>query len=342
MDFDRHCAEIVAQTELLTGALEGADLRAPVPSCPGWSLGMLLRHIGGGHRWATEMVRTRATGFLPDDQIRDVAGDDSGPVPAEWLLSGAKEFAGALREAGPDTEVWAVFHYHTMTFWARRFANETTVHRADAMLAAGVPFSVDPAMALEGIEEWLELDALPEHFDITPEKRDLLGPGRTLVLAATDADAAWFLDLTGDVIQWRRGVSPAAVTVRAPLKELVLLVYRRASPADVEVEGDRELLDFWLSHVAFGWSARASAATVSSRPGNRCSNSARRRRTYVPFPASRCTIRPASRSARQWCVFVDFATGIGKDEHARSVSDGSAASSASTARRCGSASARNT
>jgi hypothetical protein len=37
IDFDRYCAEIVAQTALLTAYLDDADLGLPAPSCPGWS-----------------------------------------------------------------------------------------------------------------------------------------------------------------------------------------------------------------------------------------------------------------------------------------------------------------
>src|SRR6476661_5281146 len=48
MDFNRHCAEIVAQTALLTGYLDGADLRRPVPTCPGWNASQLMRHVDGG------------------------------------------------------------------------------------------------------------------------------------------------------------------------------------------------------------------------------------------------------------------------------------------------------
>ena len=58
MDFERHCAEIVTQTELLTEGLTGVDLTARVPSCPEWSLGGLLRHLGGAHAWIEEIVLT--------------------------------------------------------------------------------------------------------------------------------------------------------------------------------------------------------------------------------------------------------------------------------------------
>jgi uncharacterized protein (TIGR03083 family) len=252
MDFARHCTEIVTQTDLFVRDAGGADLRAPVPSCPGWTLGALARHVDGGHRWAEGIVRTRASTFPDDAIVRDVLGDDSGPLPAGRLREGADGLAAALRAAGPDTEVWGPFHFRSTTFWARRFAHETLMHRADAALAAGTPFVVQPEVALDAVDEWMELDVLPQHFDIRPGKRDLLAPGRTVALEATDVDAAWFVDLTGPLITWRRGTGAAAVTVRAPLTELLLLIYRRRDGAGPEVDGDAALLDLWLGHVAFG------------------------------------------------------------------------------------------
>jgi uncharacterized protein (TIGR03083 family) len=220
-----------------------------VPSCPDWTLGNLVRHIGGGHRWAEEIVRTRATEFPPDDQVRKLDGDDSAALPTTWLTEGAERLADTLRAAGRDAEVWAPFDYGTTAFWARRFANETLMHRADATLAAHTEFAVAEEVALDAIDEWMELDSLPQHFDFRPRKRELLGPGRTLAFEATDSEAAWFVDLTGDVIVWRRGSGTAAVTVRGPLTDLLLVIYRRKQAH--EVHGDTQLLDVWLSHVGF-------------------------------------------------------------------------------------------
>jgi hypothetical protein len=59
-DFDRHCAEILAQTSLLVGHLDGADVTVRVPTCPGWNVSQLARHVDGGQRWAREIVATRA------------------------------------------------------------------------------------------------------------------------------------------------------------------------------------------------------------------------------------------------------------------------------------------
>ncbi|MGO1057213.1 maleylpyruvate isomerase family mycothiol-dependent enzyme [Crossiella sp. CA198] len=254
MDFHRHAAEIRVQTALF-GDLAGADLRAPVPSCPGWSLGNLVRHVGYGHRWAAEIIRTRATGFLPDDKMRKLDGDDSRPLPVDWLVEGATELSEALRAAGPGTTVWTPLTSGGGTdFWARRFAHETVMHRADATLAAGIPFTVATEVALDTVDEWMWLDSLAQHFDYNPGKRALLAPGRTLAFEATDADAAWFVDLTGEVIVSGRGRGAAAVTVRAPLTDLLLALYRRKpfSGNGITVSGDTALLEFWLTHIGFG------------------------------------------------------------------------------------------
>jgi hypothetical protein len=104
----------------------------------------------------------------------------------------------------------------------------------------------------------MELGSLPQMFEFHPEKRELLGPGRTLHLHATDtraeATAEWLVDLTGDAVVWRRAHEKAAVAVRGPLTDLLLVVYRRrpVRSKGVEVFGDADLLDFWLERVGFG------------------------------------------------------------------------------------------
>jgi predicted lipid carrier protein YhbT len=71
-----------------------------------------------------------------------------------------------------------------------------------------------------------------------------------LSFRATDAAVVWHVDLTGDAIVNGRGLSDAAVTVEAPLTELLLIIYRRREP--VGVTGDADLLAFWSKHVTFG------------------------------------------------------------------------------------------
>ena len=93
-------------------------------------------------------------------------------------------------------------------FYARRFAYETAMHRADAALAA--------------------------------------------TLTEAGPDAHWLLDLTGDVIAWRRAGEPATAEIRRPVTELLLAIYRRRPVTGLDISGDAKLVDFWLERVAFG------------------------------------------------------------------------------------------
>jgi uncharacterized protein (TIGR03083 family) len=222
------CAGIVGQADLLASTVKAADLAVRVPSCPDWNLAQLMRHVGGVHRWIEETVRTRATAPTSDGQARQLSGrvDTDPAVLAEWLAEGAARLAATLREAGP---VWTPVPRSraTPTFYARRMAHETAIHRADATLAVGVGYELAGDVAADALDEWLELGALPEILDVHPGKRALLGAGRTLAFRATGTgvDTSWFLDLTGDLVTGRHGAGSAAVTVRGPLTELLLGIY---------------------------------------------------------------------------------------------------------------------
>ncbi|MEU9124155.1 maleylpyruvate isomerase family mycothiol-dependent enzyme [Streptomyces sp. NPDC048506] len=263
MDFDSHCAAIVTQAGLLATALrEGdVDLTASVPSCPDWNLAQLLRHLGEVYHWVEEIVRTRATEPPPETALRVLPRDTTEPPArlAAWLAEGAERLAGTLRAAGPDAKIWTPLQgYGTARFFARRMAHETVVHRADMVLTLGADFTVEQRVAVDALDEWMELGSLPEMFDFHPDRRELLGPGRTLHFHATDtppeAAADWLVDLTGDALAWRRAHEPAAVSVRAPLTDLLLLIYGRQTTdkETVEVSGSTELLEYWLAQVQFG------------------------------------------------------------------------------------------
>lgn len=259
LSHERHCSEIVAQTELLRSLIDGADLTVAVPSCPGWNVGQLVRHLGGAHRWAETVVRTRAAEPVADD-FRDLSAytAEDPAVVGPWLVEGATRLADTLREAGPGMPLWTPVPDGTTDFYARRFTHETVIHRADATLPLGAGYTLDAEVAVDAIDEWMELGSLPMHFEVHPWMRDLLGPGRTLHFHATDTApetaAEWLVDLTGEAITWRRAHEKAAVAVRGPVTDLLLVIYKRRSPRaeGIEILGDEKLLDFWLERVSFG------------------------------------------------------------------------------------------
>ena len=256
LSHDRYCAEIVAQAELARATIDGRDLTVPVASCPGWNAGQLVRHLGGAHRWAEHVVRSRTQVPIPEDDfaVRELAGfaAEDPAVVGPWLVEGATRLADALREAGPDTPLWTPVEGGTTVFYARRFTHETAIHRADATLALGRPYVLDEEVAVDGIDEWMQLGSLPMHFDVHPWMKELLAPGRTLHFHAMDTEAEWVVDLTGDAITWRRAHEKSAVAVRGPVTELLLLIYKRRPTQGLDVHGDGQLLDFWLERVSFG------------------------------------------------------------------------------------------
>ncbi|MEU9170096.1 maleylpyruvate isomerase family mycothiol-dependent enzyme [Streptomyces sp. NPDC048420] len=259
LSHDRYCDEIAHQVGLLRAVVtSAADLSATVPTCPDWSLEQLVRHTGGALRWVELMVRTRAEEEFPEDQVPLGEGpEDVGELDA-WLAETGDTLVAALREAGPDAKVWSWSGIPTSGFWARRMAHELTIHRADATHAAGQPYEVDPEIAADAIDEWLQLVEFAQRTMPDDESRELRGPGRSIHLHATDGtpelNAEWVVELTDDVIVWRRGHEKATVALRGPLTAVLLAFYRRLpldSP-ELEVLGERELLEFWLKRASFG------------------------------------------------------------------------------------------
>ncbi|MFI6337279.1 maleylpyruvate isomerase family mycothiol-dependent enzyme [Streptomyces sp. NPDC050535] len=260
---DRYCDAIEAQVRQLRDVVnsEGVVLSATVPTCPDWSLEQLVRHTGGALRWVELLVRTRARENVPDEDVPWAAGPAAEGDPAAldgWLAETGEMLVGTLREAGPDTEVWAWAGVHNSGFWARRMTHELAIHRADATLAAGLPYEVEPEVAADAIDEWLGIVEYIQRTQPHDPARELRGTGRGIHLHATDTDAGlnaeWVVELTEKGVVWRRGHERATVALRGPLTDVLLAFYRRL-PLDggrLEVLGERELLEFWLERATFG------------------------------------------------------------------------------------------
>lgn len=252
----------------------GTDLAATVPTCPDWSLEQLVRHMGGALRWVDALVRTRAQENIPDERIPLLGGPDGvGDAAAldDWLAESGELVVGALREAGPDAKVWSWAGVPDSGFWARRMTHEITVHRADAALAAGLPYEVAPDVAADAVDEWLQLVQWVQRHEPHAAAGELLVADRAIQLHATDAPAepgagpggtavppaeAWgrVVELTERGVVWRPGHEETAVTLRGPLTSVLLAFYGRL-PLDgsgLEVLGEREVLEFWLDKAKFG------------------------------------------------------------------------------------------
>lgn len=104
---DRYCDEIAQHTERLRAVVtSGADLSPHRADLPRLVAGGPRTPYGGALRWVHALVRTRARGNIPPDEVPlGVGTEERGDAAAlgQWLAGTGQLVVGALREAGSDT-----------------------------------------------------------------------------------------------------------------------------------------------------------------------------------------------------------------------------------------------
>ncbi|WP_035862515.1 maleylpyruvate isomerase family mycothiol-dependent enzyme [Cryptosporangium arvum] len=238
-----HAVALAEQDRRFADTLRGADLTAPVPTCPGWSLTQLLRHLGRGHRWAAQIVRERR------DEPIDPRAVEGGKPPAdddgalEWVAGGGSILLDAVAP-DPDVLVWTAVGPRPASWWIRRRLHESTVHRADAAIAIGAPYTLAPELAADGVTEWVEL--------LVAGGRSPLADGESLHLHATDADAEWTLRGTASGLSFEPAHAKATVALRGPATDLLLAITRRRDVGStVELFGAEPVWRSWLDRTPF-------------------------------------------------------------------------------------------
>jgi uncharacterized protein (TIGR03083 family) len=248
---ERWYDEIEASSETLAGLVHGADLARQVPTCPEWTLRQLATHTGRAHRWAAEIVGTRSAEFIPFRQVPDGRIPDDPALQAPWLRAGAALVIESVREAGSDP-VWTFDGPQPASFWARRMAHETAVHRADAQITAGRVPEFDADLAADAIDEWL---GFMSGIGASDSRVDALPDGAVLHVHVTDdgVDGEWLVRRAGSTVSVESGHGKGDVVVRGPAGRVLLVLLRRVQPDDpqVEVLGDAALLTGWLAGTPF-------------------------------------------------------------------------------------------
>jgi len=250
---ERWYAEIEASTETLAEIVHGADLTRPVPTCPDWTLRQLATHVGRAHRWAAEIASTRSAEFIPFRQVPDGRIPDDPALHAPWLRAGAERIIQAVREAGSDP-VWTFDELRPASFWARRMAHETAVHRADAEIAVGRQPELEPDLAADAIDEWLGFMSGVVAED---QRADALPDGAVLHVHATDegldGTGEWLVRREGSEVTVQPGHGKGDVALRGPALRLLFVLLRRVPPDDpqVQVLGDPALLTGWLAGTPY-------------------------------------------------------------------------------------------
>jgi uncharacterized protein (TIGR03083 family) len=144
---------LAAEGGSLAEVVGGASAGAPVPTCPGWTIGETATHVGSVCRMVLAWL---IEGDRPKTWSRD-------PPPGQSSLEYFREGHRALLEhlAAHDPEEPAPTWWpedRTYGFWIRRMAHELTIHRVDVQSAAGaVVAEIDDDIAVDGVDEVLAL-----------------------------------------------------------------------------------------------------------------------------------------------------------------------------------------
>ncbi|MFD9611740.1 maleylpyruvate isomerase N-terminal domain-containing protein [Streptomyces sp. NPDC059083] len=247
------CAAVAAHVRRFAALVRDAEPTTPVPTCPGWTLADLTRHLGAVHRWTEHLVRGRATVRVPAEDVPlDLPADPA--AYADWLTAGADRVLTVLGAADPDTPVWSPGADPHVRHHARRLLAEAVVHLADAGLALGDDAPpIEPHTAADAIDHFLT-DA-PYVSWIAEPLAHLGRDGAVLRLTARDTGTVWTLALGGGGFAWTRGSGgpePTAGVVAADSGALLLLLHRRYAADDPRFThtGDRGPLDDWLAATA--------------------------------------------------------------------------------------------
>lgn len=229
---------LVDEARLLADAFARCDPAAPVPGLV-WDAQTVVMHTGAVHRWAADIVARSlgtseaggSTGFWPS--VADA------PRLAVWLDEGAAILISTLCSAPASLNCFTfVPGVAPRTFWVRRQAHETAIHRADVQAAAGGPVTaVDASFAQDGFGEIIGAFATEPAFATDHTGR--------LRFEASDGPA-WLVTFGGErnlVASGDLSGMDADAVVRGTSDQLYRWAWNR--PASVTTTGDPEALASW-------------------------------------------------------------------------------------------------
>lgn len=213
--------------------LQAGDLDAPVPACAPWRLIDLAHHLGGVHRWArTAVVESRS------GSEKSESGPAERGALVAWFRDGVDALVGTLAATDPDTPCWTFGPApRTAAFWFRRQTHETAAHAGDAAASQGSTRPYGTELALDGIDETVDMFARQVRLGRTPPLAHVLAVEPT-------EGGRWVFAGDGTVRPGR-----ADATVSGPAEALLPLLWHRIplDDARVSVSGDRRAVETVLA-----------------------------------------------------------------------------------------------
>jgi uncharacterized protein (TIGR03083 family) len=233
----------VAQVDRLGANLAdvaGRDLDAPVPSCPGWSMRDLVRHVAQvyEHKIASTELQRAPEPWPPEwPEERD---------PVEWFRDAHGRLLAMFHAHAPTdpSPTWRPDD-QTVGFWIRRMAHETAIHGADAELAFGEVTPLDAELAVDGIDEILTIMLAGDWSEAPSPDSD----GQRI--AVIGGDRAWVVTLAPTAIDVTEGSSDgASATVDGDPSNVDLWLWGRAPRETLTVSGESDDVELLRQRLA--------------------------------------------------------------------------------------------
>lgn len=248
--YDAYLDHITSESRRFRDVLARTDPDARVPTAPDWSASDLLGHLGHVQHFWYDVVATRPQPPSGEEPTPPSGFAERLDYFDEW----SARFADLLRTTDPDEPAWNWSGTEqTVSFTFRRQAHEALIHRLDAEIAAGEVTPLHPLLALDGVDEVIDLmyGGAPEWATFTPLPRYVelrasdLGRSVWARLGHLDGTTPDGTTRTAepDLRRAEDPRRPADATVTAPAADLDAWLWHRRGQDAVEVAGDPETLD---------------------------------------------------------------------------------------------------
>ena len=218
-----------------------AGLAAPVPSCPGWNVADLLWHLTEVHDFWRTILAERLSSWESYEQP---------PRPADEAIAvmyrrGRVELVQTLADVDPATPTWTWSSDKSAGFVIRRMAHETAVHLWDASDAAGMTNPIDPALASDGIDEFLA-------YFLSDVAEGAEPVGGSVHLHCGDVPGEWTVREHDDGFVVLREHSKGDCAIRGAASDILLALWRRQPLSTCDVVGDAEVAARFIAHSGLG------------------------------------------------------------------------------------------
>lgn len=222
------------------GEVARSGLDAAVPSCPGWTVDDVVRHVAQVYVHKVEVLRL---GARPDPWPPDFSARET----LQWYDETRAAVVDALEAAGTGLQTWTFSPRDTTSgFWHRRMVHETVVHRIDVEQAHDAVSPIDPEVALDGIDEVL----YPTLGGPWWEEGDTAHPVDASVRLVA-AGRSWTVHADATSVDVRQGAEgDAAAEIAGDPDRLYLWLWGRAGDDSVRSTGDPEVVRAFRGRIS--------------------------------------------------------------------------------------------